>query len=167
MEDLPFESETFDIATGINSFQFADDIVGALAETRRVLRKDGTLLMLVWGRREDCELVSGTASAVFALVPPAPDARPTLPLAEPGTIEDLMRKARLKPMASGEIASALTFRDADTAVRVVLAASARSIRHAGEEAVADTIRTTLPPFTRADGSVVWNNRFRWVRAVRD
>lgn len=116
MEDLPFDNETFDIATGINS---------------------------------------------------SPNTRPTLPLAEPGTIEDLMGKAGLKPMDSGEIASALTFRDVDAAVRVVLAASARAIRHAGEQAVADTIRATLPPFTQSDGSVLWNNRFRWVRAVRD
>src|SRR5438132_12106126 len=65
MEDLPFDGESFDIVTGINSFQFAGDIVNALAEARRVLRPNGTLVMLVWGRGDDCELVSGTASAVF------------------------------------------------------------------------------------------------------
>ena len=52
-----------------------------------------------------------------------------------------------------------------TAIRVVLSGAARAIRHAGEEAVANAIRGTLPRFTRPDGTVVWNNRFRWVAAT--
>jgi SAM-dependent methyltransferase len=167
MEELPFADRSFDIVTGINSFQFAGDLVSALKEARRVLADDGTLLMLVWGKREDCELVSGTASAVFALLPPAPDARPPLPLAEPGVIEDQMRKADLSPTGSGEFAAPLSAPDVETAVRMVLSASARAIRAVGEERVADAIRKTLPPFTRPDGSVVWNNRFRCVTATPD
>lgn len=165
-EELPFDDRTFDIVTGINSFQFVGDIVHALAEARRVLRKGGTFLMLVWGKREDCELISGTASAAFALLPPAPEARPPLPLAEPGVIEGLMREAGLQPTGTGEFPGALVLPDIDAAVQAVLAASARAIRHAGEKTVADAIRGTLPRFTRPDGSVVWNNRFRWVTARR-
>lgn len=166
MEDMPFDDETFDIATGINSFQFVGDIVRALAEAGRVLKKGGTFLMLVWGKREDCELISGTASSVFALLPPMPDARPPLPFAELGVIEGLMREAGLQPTGSGEFPGALVLPDIDAAVRTVLAASARAIRHAGEKAVADAVRGTLPRFTRPDGSVVWNNRFRWAAATR-
>jgi hypothetical protein len=51
-------------------------------------------------------------------------------------------------------------------MRAVLSASARAIRYAGAEAVASAIRATLPRFIRPDGSVVWNNRFRWVKATR-
>jgi SAM-dependent methyltransferase len=167
MEELPFDDRTFDIVTGINSFQFAGDIVRALAEAGRVLRKDGTLLMLVWGRREDCEFISGTMPAVFALLPPNPAALPPLPLAEPGTIESLMREAGLQPTGSGEFPEPVVVRNVDTAIRVVLSGAARAIRHAGEEAVANAIRGTLPRFTRPDGTVVWNNRFRWVTATPD
>jgi SAM-dependent methyltransferase len=167
MEEMPFDDETFDIVTGINSFQFVGDIVRALGEARRVLKEGGTFLMLVWGRREGCELISGTASSVFALLPPMPDARPPLPFAEPGVIEGLMREAGLQPTGSGEFPGALVLPDIDAAVRAVLAASARVIRHAGEKAVADAVRGTLPRFTRPDGSVVWNNRFRWVAATRE
>jgi SAM-dependent methyltransferase len=165
MEELPFADRSFDIVTGINSFQFAGDLLSALKEARRVLKEDGTLLMLVWGRREDCELVSGTASAVFALLPPATDARPPLPLAEPGVIEDVMEEAGLAPTGSGEFSASLSAPDVETAVRMVLSASARAIRAVGEAVVASAIRKTLPPFTRPDGSVVWNNRFRWVTAT--
>jgi SAM-dependent methyltransferase len=165
MEELPFADRSFDIVTGINSFQFAGDLVSALKEARRVLKEDGTLLMLVWGRRQDCELVSGTASAVFALLPPAPDSRPPLPLAEPGVIEEVMAEAGLAPTGSGEFPGSIAAPDAETAVKMVLSASARAIQAVGEIAVANAIRGTLPPFTRPDGSIVWNNRFRWVTAT--
>jgi SAM-dependent methyltransferase len=165
MEELPFADKSFDIVTGINSFQFAGDLVSALKEARRVLKEGGTLLMLVWGRRQDCELVSGTASAVFALLPPSTDSRPPLAFAEPGVIEEVMAEAGLVPTGSGEFAGPIAAPDVETAVKMVLSASARAIRTAGEAAVANAIRGTLPPFTRPDGSVVWNNRFRWVTAT--
>ncbi|MGA8293827.1 MAG: hypothetical protein WB820_15290 [Rhodoplanes sp.] len=62
----------------------------------------------------------------------------------------------------------LVFPNVTTAVGAVLAASARAISHTGEEAVAvaAAIHNTLPRFTRPDGTVVWNNRFRWVKATR-
>ena len=167
MEELPFADESFDVVTGINSFQFAGDMVHALAEARRVLRPGGTLLMLVWGRREDCEFISGTMPAVFALLPQSrPGAPPPRPLAEPGVIEGLMTEAGLRPLGNGEFAAEISAPDVDTAVRTVLTGSARAIDHAGEAAVAAAIRGTLPRFTQADGSVVWKNRFRWVTATR-
>jgi hypothetical protein len=103
-------------------------------------------------------------AAVFALLPPAPAGAPSPAFAEPGVIEDLMAKAGLTSTAAGAFASPLVFADAGAALRGVMSAAARAIRHAGEEAVRDAIAGTLPRFTRPDGSVVWNNRFRWVAA---
>jgi SAM-dependent methyltransferase len=167
MEALPFSDASFDVVTGINSFQFAGDIVHALAEARRVLQPGGTLLMLAWGKPADCEFISGTLPAVFALLPAArPGAPPPRPLADPGVIEGLMKEAGLAPLASGEFPAELVSPDADSAVRMVLTGSARAIDHAGEAAVAAAIRGTLPRFTRPDGSVTWKNRFRWATATR-
>ena len=165
MEQLPFDAEAFDVVTGLNSFQFAGDPVQALAEARRVCKPDGTVLLLVWGKRDDCELVSGTMAAVFALLPPAPAGGASPAFVEPGVIESLMAKAGLTPTAAGEFASALAFADAAAALRAVMSAAARAIRHAGEDAVRDAIAQTLPRFTRPDGAIVWNNRFRWVAAT--
>jgi SAM-dependent methyltransferase len=167
MEDLPFGDEAFDVVTGINSFQFAADIVRALSEARRVLHRGGTLLMLVWGKREDCELIAGSARAVFALLPPSrPGAPPPRNLDDPDAIEALMRDARLTPTGRGEFSASLAFPDAKAALLAMLAASERAIRHVGEETVVKAVLATLPPFTRPDGTVVWNNRFRWVAATR-
>jgi SAM-dependent methyltransferase len=167
MEELPFADQTFDIVTGINSFQFAGDVVNALREAGRVLRREGTFVTLLWGKREECELVWGTAGTVFALLPPErPGAPPSRSLADPAALHSYMYEAGLRPSGAGEISAALTVPDVETAVRVVLSASARAIRHAGEGVVAGAIRSTLPRFTRSDGSVSWNNKFRWATATR-
>jgi hypothetical protein len=41
-----------------------------------------------------------------------------------------------------------------------------AIRHLGEDRVREVVLPTLAPFTRPDGSVVQQNRFRWVLAER-
>lgn len=168
MEELPFDDETFDVVTGINSFQFAADLVRALSEARRVCRRDGTVLMLTWGRREDCELMTVTVSAVMALLPPPPGGSPPGPLLDEGAVETAMHKAGLQPVGTGEIAAELAFPDAATAIRANLAAgvNVNVARQVGEARVSEAIRATLPAVTRADGSVVWRNRFRWTRARR-
>ena len=45
LQDLPFESERFDIVTGFNSFQFAADPAAALAEARRITRPNGHVVV--------------------------------------------------------------------------------------------------------------------------
>jgi SAM-dependent methyltransferase len=169
MEELPFSDGAFDVVTGFNSFQFAGDIVQALREARRVTRPGGKVIMLVWGRKEDCELMSAILPAVLELLPePPPGAAAPLPLAETGTIEGLMTRASLSPFASDELDHALVYGDMASAWRAFAAAApcVRAVRHAGEAIVRDTVLARLAPFRRADGSVALNNRFRVVAAER-
>jgi SAM-dependent methyltransferase len=166
MEELPFDDASFDVVTGINSFQFAADHARALAEAARVCRPGGNVLMLVWGPRAECQLLTLTLPGVFALLPPSPPGPPPPAFAEEGVIEGLMRSAGLRPAARGSITADLAFPDAASAVRGVASAMARPIAHAGEARVFEVIRASLPPVTRPDGSVAWTNRFRWVRARR-
>lgn len=172
MEALPFPDRGFDVVTGINAFAFAGDTVQALCEARRVVRVGGTVAMLAWGRREDCELVTGVMPAIFALLPRPPEKprpAPSPPLGEPGVIEALMEAAGLDPDRSGEFTSELVFSDVPTAIRAIVSAGAvvRAVRHAGGDAVNEAVAKALPRFTRTDGSVVLANRFRWVTARRD
>jgi SAM-dependent methyltransferase len=167
MEELPFKDGSFDIVIGINSFQFAGDLVRALAEARRVCRRGGAVFMMMWGRAENCELFSITMAPVLALLPAPPPSAPTS-LGEPGIAEDFMRKAGLEPADSGEFAADLVFPDEETAVRAITSAAptVRACREVGEDLVIETIRKTLPRVLRQDGSVGWSNRFRWVKAAR-
>lgn len=167
MEELPFANESFDIVIGINSFQFAGDLVRALSEARRVCRKNGTVAMLVWGNREDCDLLTKVMPSVFALLPPPqPDAPRPLPLADGGVIEGVMVQAGLNPKDAIEFSSPLEFADAALAVRAMMSASARAIAHGGEKRVKSTIEDALRSATRSDGSVRLDNRFRLVLASR-
>jgi SAM-dependent methyltransferase len=169
MEALPFADEALDVVTGINSFQFAGDIVAALREARRVCRRGGTVAMLVWGRREDCDLLAKVLPPVFALLPPSPTpAAATPPLAEPGVVERLMRDAGLAPAEARDIVEPLVFPNLDTAVRAITSAMARAIRHAGEAkvraAIVDGLTRTAPV---TGGSVSLRSTFRLVCAAKE
>lgn len=48
MEDLPWEDNTFDLVTGFNSFFFANDMVAALREARRVAMPGAPIVIQVW-----------------------------------------------------------------------------------------------------------------------
>jgi SAM-dependent methyltransferase len=165
MEALPFDDSAFDLVTGFNSFQFAANVVGALSEACRVCRRTGCVFMFVWGRREDCELVSGVLPAIMALLPPSPVAGlAPFDFGAPGVVEELMEKAGLRPRDSGEIDGVLVWPDAATSVRAIASAgpSTRAIRQAGEAAVAAALHRAVQPYVQADGSVMLHNRFRWV-----
>jgi ubiquinone/menaquinone biosynthesis C-methylase UbiE len=58
MEELPFADASFDAVTAFNALQFAADPINVLSEARRVLGPGGVVAVLVWGRREDCDLLS-------------------------------------------------------------------------------------------------------------
>lgn len=168
MEDLPFADQSFDFVSGINSFQFAGDVAKALGEAARVCRKGGKVAALVWGPREDSDLLSAIMPGVFQLLPPpSPEAPPPPPpLGEPGTLERLMSGAGLEHAAARDFSADLVFPDLPSAVRACLAAAARAIRHAGEERVKDAIAGRMAPFVRNGGEVRLGNRFRMVTATR-
>lgn len=52
--DLPFDDGSYDAAFAFNSMLHvpSDDVVAVLTEIRRVLRRGGLLLVVVWGGRE-------------------------------------------------------------------------------------------------------------------
>jgi SAM-dependent methyltransferase len=170
MEQLPFEDRCFDVVTGFNSFQFAGDVAGALGEARRVCRLGGKVATMVWGRKEECELITAVLPAMMALIPPPPPSGGPAPLdfGSPGVLEGLMERAGLLPQASGDLDAVFEYPDAATAVRALSSAgpATRAARHAGEEALRNAVSAALARFTRSDGSVALKNRFRLVVAAR-
>lgn len=58
-ESLPYESESFDLATALDVVEHLDDDLAGLKEMRRVLKKDGRALifvpafMFLWGVQDD------------------------------------------------------------------------------------------------------------------
>jgi SAM-dependent methyltransferase len=166
MESLPFDDHSFDLVTSFTSLQFAGDRIQALREARRVCCPGGRVAMLVWGRRDDCEMTA-TTNAVLALLPPSPTP-PGQPIGDPGVLESLMSEAGLRPVGGGDVDCPFIFPDLDTAIRTMRSAGmvAKAEEIAGEEPVVQALRNSLRSLVRPDGSVVQRNRFRWVMGER-
>ncbi|MBE7554740.1 MAG: class I SAM-dependent methyltransferase [Anaerolineales bacterium] len=167
MEELPWPDNTFDVVTSFNAFQYAADLVSALREARRVVRPEGRVAMVVWGRPEDCETVA-TVTALSKLLPPPPPGAPgPFALSAPGRVEGLLQQAGLVPLASGEVDCSFEFPDLETGVRghMSVGPAAAAIRQAGAEAVQQAIAESLASFRMNGRGYCQRNRFRYVIAA--
>ena len=165
MEELPFPDDSFDVVTGINAFQFSGDITVALAEAGRVCCPGGKVLMVVWGRPEDCAVVSIVRAALGPYLPQP--ASPAPQLFSPGVVENLMDRAGLRPSGAGDFGATLHYADTDAAERAFCAAGVaiRIERQIGTEPVRAAITAALVPFTELDRGVALPNQFHWVCAT--
>jgi SAM-dependent methyltransferase len=76
MERLPWDDNSFDLVTGFNSFFFANDMVAALREAGRVVRRGRAVVIQVWGVHERCDLEAMKQIARPFLPPRPADAPP-------------------------------------------------------------------------------------------
>src|SRR4051812_16034366 len=113
LQTLPYGDDTFDLVTGFRSLFFADDIIAALREARRVARPGAQVVIQVFGRPEHCDSEAVKAAAAEVGAAPAPDDRERAhwrPI-----VEELAPQAGLTVEQSFEITSTNTYPD-DTAV---------------------------------------------------
>ena len=164
-ERLPHGDDFFDLVTGFNSFFFADDMVAALREARRVAKPGATVLIQVWGRPERCELAPMLA-AVGRLRPrqPEPAAAPAPPLWQPGVLEGIASEAGLTTEQSFSLSTAFEFPDEQTLLRGMLSPGGvtEAIRHSGERVVADGILGALAPHRQPDGGYRLENEWHFL-----
>jgi ubiquinone/menaquinone biosynthesis C-methylase UbiE len=168
MEDLPLPDESYDIVTGFNSFQYASDISEALSEARRVLKPGGRIALMIWGNPEDCQ-AAVSLGAIGKLMPPPPPGTPgPFALSEQQRLEKTLENTGFTVLQSTDIDSVWDYPDVATALRGFLSAgpSYKVISTVGYDKVAETITATLPPFTRPDGHIVYNNKYRVVIAKK-
>ncbi|MCL6647794.1 MAG: class I SAM-dependent methyltransferase [Chloroflexi bacterium] len=167
MEELPWPDQTFDVVTGFNAFQFAADPVNALREAKRVTRPGGLVAMVVWGRREDCEIAATIAGLTRLLPPPPPGAEGPFALAAPGRLEALLERAGLAPLTGGEVDCPFEWPDLDTAVRALMSAGpfVAAAERVGNEAVRRAVAESLAPFRTSEGGYRQRNRFRYAIAA--
>jgi uncharacterized glyoxalase superfamily protein PhnB/SAM-dependent methyltransferase len=165
MESLPFADNSFDVVTGVNSFQYAANPVRALAEACRVVKTRGSVVIATWGRPEDCA-TSAYLSALRPLTPPASENLSPFALSSRQSLEELVREGGLQPASFHEIASPLIYPDLATALRGLLSAgpAVRAIENSGEAKVVQTITAVLAQFRRGDGSYRIENNYMFLVA---
>ena len=96
LEALPFAGDSFDIVAGFNSFQYAGNFENALMEAKRVLKKNGRLVIGIWDMPELSEATT-ILKAIGSLLPPPPPGTPgPFALSEDGAIETILHNIGMK-----------------------------------------------------------------------
>jgi SAM-dependent methyltransferase len=161
MEALPYDDDTFDLVTGFNSFFFANDMVVALREARRVAKPGTPVVIQVWGPYERRDLEAMMKIAHPFLPPRPPEARPEPELWKPGVLEDMATQAGLEPGEAFDIAWAYEYPNADTLGRALMAPAGIAVL-VGPEREAE-MRTAivdgLAAFRTEQGSYRLQNEF--------
>jgi len=166
MEALPFDSRTFDVVTGINSFQFAASPLNALREARRVGAPKARLIIATWGRMEECD----TAAYFDALSPPDTSSPPGAPgpfaLSADGALAELASQAGLEPQDVHDVDCPFAFPDEAMALRGLLSPgpAVLAMQQSSEAQVREAVRAAIQPFRTGTGGIHLKNRFRYLVA---
>jgi SAM-dependent methyltransferase len=162
LEELPWDDARFDVVTGFNAFQFAADMVGALAEAGRVTRPGGRVVICNWGPVGDCDLIPVVHS--LADLQPGPPLVARRPIGDAGVLEELAASAGLVPQLGGLVDVPYAPPDRTTLMRGLLSAGnvLPAVEHSGEERVRSAIDEAAAPFRAADGSYLFRNTYRYL-----
>jgi SAM-dependent methyltransferase len=163
LQTLPFGDAEFDAVSGFNSFQYAADPIAALREAKRVTRRRGRILALVWSPAEMCELAAHLQSLGALMPPPPPGAPGPFALSRRDALEEFFAAAGLDVAEIRDVPCTFSYPDTETAITALSSAGAvvRVAEHAGTDAVRTDIANFLTGHVRSDGTYAINNPFRY------
>lgn len=163
LEDIPFGDETFDCVTGFNSFQYAGNFENAVTEAKRVLKKEGKLVIGIWGKEAACE-AGNVLKAVGSLLPPPPPGTPgPFALSETGKMEAVCNSVGLKIIEKQTVYCPWQF-IGNNELEAAFMSTAPCVKAAlkvGEKIVRETITKSAQPFRLADEIYFMRNEFSY------
>jgi SAM-dependent methyltransferase len=164
LEALPFETGTFEVVTGFNSFQFAARPIVALQEARRVAGPGARIVIATWGPPEDTEAAAVLAALRPLLPAPPPGAPGPFALSDEGTLRKLAQEAGLSPVEVIDVSCPFVYPDLATALHGLGSSgvAVKAAQLAGEEAVTRANTEMLVPFKKSDGGYRIENKFRFL-----
>jgi ubiquinone/menaquinone biosynthesis C-methylase UbiE len=167
MESLPWEDERFDLVAGFNAFFFADDMVAALREARRVARRGAAVVVQVWGRPERCALDAMKHAVASFLPPPDPKARRGSELWAAGVLEEVASEAGLAPASAFDHSWAYEYADDRALLRGLLAAGGLAVvaERTGRGLVEQAILDGLRPYRTPAGGYRLENEWHYLVAT--
>jgi ubiquinone/menaquinone biosynthesis C-methylase UbiE len=168
MEELPFNNDSYDVVCGFNSFQYAENIKNALTESKRVLKDNGKIVVMIWGNKEDCEVASYLKAVGSMLPPPPPGSGGPFALSENQLLERLLEEVGFQIVDNCDVDSIWEYPDNQTALKGLGSSGpiTKVIEHTSSEEVEKAILNAIEPYIRPDGTVVYNNKWRVVTAIK-
>jgi SAM-dependent methyltransferase len=122
LQRLPYADDCFDVVCGFNSFFYADDMVAALREARRVAKPGAPVVIQIFGRPEHFDLrLMKQVLARFAPPPPAGRLDAST-LWQPGVLEALATQAGLVPEDAFDVQWAYEYADEADLTRGMMSA---------------------------------------------
>lgn len=148
LESLPFGDNSFDVVAGFNSFQYAGDFPNALTEAKRVLKKNGKLVIGLWDKPELSD-GSNILKAIGSLLPPPPPGTPgPFALSEDGKMEAICKTIGLKILSKTQVPCPFLYYSTNDGISSFLGTgpAAAAMKNSSEEKVRLTISTALQPY---------------------
>lgn len=168
LASLPFGDAGFDVVTGVNAVQFAEDPPAALAEAARVVRPGGLVAIGTFAAPERAESTA-VHLAMAALSPPRRQADHAPYALTTENLAAALTAAGLQQVAEGEVECVWRYASQADAVRGLIgsAGGTRAVQDAGRAPVRAAIEAALAPFTDpSTGEISMHNAMRWVTAAR-
>jgi len=161
LEILPFAADSFHVVTGFNSYQYAGNFTSALAETKRVLKKGGRLVIGIWDKPELSE-ATNILKAISTLLPPPPAGTPgPFALSEDGRIESILDSLDLKMVYKIRVSCPMLFYSINDGIRSFLGTgpAAAAMNQVSEARVQQTIATAFRPYHITEDLYQLQNNF--------
>lgn len=166
LEDLPFADEWFDVVTGFNSLQYAQNPVAALSEVRRVAKRRGFVVIMTFGDPSGMEAAALITTLKPLLPPPPPDAPGPFALSDETALRRFATDAGLQPVDVFDVDSPWIYADEAAALRGLTSTgnAVRAMEQISEDRVTEAYANAIAAFRQPDGSVRASAWFRCLLA---
>lgn len=161
LEALPFASESFDVVTGFNSFQYAGSFENALKEAKRVLKPGGRLVLAIWAKPELSDATTVLKQLGTLLPPPPPGTPGPFALSEDGVMEKNLENLGLQLEFKETVACPFLYADLSDGVKSFLGTgpAAAALNKNDTKVVEQNLSNSLKAFHVADGFHFLMNNF--------
>lgn len=165
IETMPFADATFDVVFAANAIQYAADRVAAAREMRRVCAPNGQLAACIFGTPDKVDF-RVFFKAIRDTLPAPPPGDGLFGLSEPGKLENILMQGGWHVLANGEVNCPFAYADFEAFWRANTAAGPvqGALRSVSEDTLKANVLRAIEPFRRADGSLYFDNWFRYVTA---
>jgi ubiquinone/menaquinone biosynthesis C-methylase UbiE len=161
LEALPFANDSFHFVVGFNSYQYAGSFEKALAESARVLKPGGRLVITIWDKPE---LSDGTVvlKAISKLLPPPPPGTPgPFALSEEGKIEGICKQTGLHMLAKHVVPCPFIYRNLQEGIMSFMGTGPAAIALGSHDkaTVENVIAEAIRPYELVDGMHFMQNQY--------